>query len=1216
MLRFPVRLVIHRCSASLRRSATIGLLAFTSLLCGFSLRATADEQAPEASPNDEQRYESFILQQPGLVRYYTFEGVTLENAVADDLAGSEHALEYGGPDPLVVVTGRSAERTAVQLDHNWFEGQPVDVDRSSSVSLWFRTVGPGNELGNGSTSGMLVAQGDGYWSGLRVYVRYPRRDVHFQIGRPQPAHAVGLTGDEPVVDGAWHHLVATWDGNRMRLYLNGLLIDCIDYEGVYSKPSGRLRVGYANAGIGSVKLQVDELAIFDRALSAGEVLQMASATAATSRATEAWLRAHSATVGAEDWKTVERLTKQAGEKAELPESFRSRTQWALARSMWKQGRTPEAVADYTRVFENPDTPQAIRDIAAYRCMTFQRDVFSAKSSEAVYRRLLQRDDLTAEQRAGLHLALGECLLRGDDPAAAEAQFDSALATGVIQGQRAWDVRLQRAHARLAASQFAEARAAYAAFAAMPDCPIEFRGNARLCVGHAWFLDKQYGQAAKAFTEVAESADLLDHHRWEARQRANEMERMAAGLPARDTMASRTSIPQPPEPGVVLFVAPAGNDTDPGTAEQPLATLAGARDRIRAIKSDGGLPPGGVCVFVRDGTYSVRETIAFDEHDSGTAESPIIYQADEGAKPRFTGGVELSGLTAVTDPKVLARLPEAARDRVRQLNLKEKGVTDFGQIEQRGYGFAGYPANAWVDVYLGGHPLELARWPNDGFIEIDEVFAGQFRSDDSARPGVFGIDEERPRRWDGGDDIWMFGYWGHLWAGRSVRVASLDAENGRITTAQRSTYGYRQGAPFYFFNVFEELDCPGEYYLDRDSGMLYLIPPEGAAEATVHFPILAAPLVQMDDASHITLRGLTFELARTEGLVMRGGQKNLVAGCTFGRLGTNGLIVQGGTGHGALGCDLHTLGAGGVRMSGGDRATLKPGRHFVENCHVRDFSRIDRAYAPAVHLDGVGNRIAHNLFHDSPHHAMRVEGYEHLVELNEIHSVVYEADDQAGIDIYGNPAYRGLVIRWNYWHHIGSGHNVAGQAGIRLDDFISRVLMYGNVFYRSADGRFGAIQIHGGKDNLADNNLFIDCRSAFSFSPWGQKRWESRLEEPRTQHVVSAYGVDINKPPHSTRYPDLANMRPNADRNFLWRNVAIDCGRFHMRERGVNELMDNISWADESCIAGHGSDRPRLKPDSPVYRRLGFRPIPFEEIGLYEDANRATWPVEHRPRVAD
>ncbi len=399
-------------------------------------------------------------------------------------------------------------------------------------------------------------------------------------------------------------------------------------------------------------------------------------------------------------------------------------------------------------------------------------------------------------------------------------------------------------------------------------------------------------------------------------------------------------------------------------------------------------------------------------------------------------------------------------------------------------------------------------------------------------------------------------------------------------------------------------------MDRTTGILYLYPIAPLDQSLVQFPILEQPFLRLDGVQHVTLRGLTFELGRAEGAVVSDGERVLLAGCTFRQLGSNGVIIQGGRGHGLLGCDLTALGGGGVRVAGGDRASLTESEHFVENCHIRDFSRVDRVYSPAVHADGVGIRIAHNLIHDSPHHAMRVEGYEHTIEFNEVHDVVYEFDDQAGIDIYGNPAYRGIVIRHNFWHHIDSGHNVAGQAGIRLDDFISSVRIYGNVFYRCAGGRFGGVQIHGGKDNIVDNNLFIDCKYAVSFSPWGEQRWRDRLQDARTQSVIRSGGVDISKPPHSQRYPDLATMDENPDRNFLWRNIAIDCGQFATRDRGVNQWIDNRCLAGDSGFADAAEQDFTLSEDSSVYDRSSFRPIPFREIGLYQDEYRTSWPADH------
>jgi hypothetical protein len=88
------------------------------------------------------------------------------------------------------------------------------------------------------------------------------------------------------------------------------------------------------------------------------------------------------------------------------------------------------------------------------------------------------------------------------------------------------------------------------------------------------------------------------------------------------------------------------------------------------------------------------------------------------------------------------------------------------------------------------------------------------------------------------------------------------------------------------------------------------------------------------------------------------------------------------------------------------------------------------------------------------------------------------------------------------------------------------------------------------------------------------------------------------------------MSENADQNFIWRNLAVVCDEFYLRDRGVNEFMDNHVLSDDPGFADPAGCDFTLPIDAEVYRRFGFRPIPFGEIGLYEDANRASWPVEH------
>ena len=87
------------------------------------------------------------------------------------------------------------------------------------------------------------------------------------------------------------------------------------------------------------------------------------------------------------------------------------------------------------------------------------------------------------------------------------------------------------------------------------------------------------------------------------------------------------------------------------------------------------------------------------------------------------------------------------------------------------------------------------------------------------------------------------------------------------------------------------------------------------------------------------------------------------------------------------------------------------------------------------------------------------------------------------------------------------------------------------------------------------------------------------------------------------------MQENADRNFLRRNLVVDCARVKLRDRGVNLWLDNLQLCDDPGFADAEGRDFTLPEDSPVYDRFGFRPIPFREIGLYQDPYRATWPVE-------
>jgi len=284
--------------------------------------------------------------------------------------------------------------------------------------------------------------------------------------------------------------------------------------------------------------------------------------------------------------------------------------------------------------------------------------------------------------------------------------------------------------------------------------------------------------------------------------------------------------------------------------------------------------------------------------------------------------------------------------------------------------------------------------------------------------------------------------------------------------------------------------------------------------------------------------------------------------------------------------------------GGDRATLTPGRHVVENCRIHAFGRLDRTYTPAIQLEGVGHRVAHNLMYDCPSSVLRVEGNDHVIEYNEVRDAVQESDDQGAMELFLNPTYRGVVFRYNLFVDVGKTGTekaVHGQAAIRLDDAISGVEVYGNVFVRSANGHFGAVQLNSGRDNVIDNNLFIACRQGVSGGYHAGNvvwQWLRDGQVPPDFHLDERY---------LTRYPELAFLLAEPGINHLWRNVFCDCGRpIAGREESFARLASVTLAGAAAAELQAAVDARSVWPAIPALAAAGFCPLPLAHIGLYAD----------------
>ena len=367
----------------------------------------------------------------------------------------------------------------------------------------------------------------------------------------------------------------------------------------------------------------------------------------------------------------------------------------------------------------------------------------------------------------------------------------------------------------------------------------------------------------------------------------------------------------------LHVATDGDDRAPGTAEQPLRTLHAARDRLRDVRHEH---KGPITVLVHGGTHELEETLVFTREDSGSADAPITFMAAPDAVVTLSGGRRLR-----CDWRPF-------RDGIMVCDLEEfgQGALDFSQL------------------FVNGRRQVRARFPNRDDSD-PRAYSGYVRAtgkitDDipSPRPGpnddmvfsgapprgiTFNPETFTPRRWAHPEEAVIHIFQAHSWGNLQWRLRDVEWDQQRIWFGEG---GHQIGARWaatpcevnhrshYFIeNVFEELDAPGEWYLDKAECKLYFYPPPDLdlSSAVVEAPLLEQLVrfagTQDDPVRHITLEGFRIALTastflepydvpslsdwaihRGGALFLDGARDCTIRDCFFDAVGGNAVFMNG------------------------------------------------------------------------------------------------------------------------------------------------------------------------------------------------------------------------------------------------------------------------------------------------------------------------------------
>lgn len=598
----------------------------------------------------------------------------------------------------------------------------------------------------------------------------------------------------------------------------------------------------------------------------------------------------------------------------------------------------------------------------------------------------------------------------------------------------------------------------------------------------------------------------------------------------------------------FYVSLAGNDAWSGRLSEPNAdgtdgpfrTFGKARAAVSAFRAAESFKGGPTVVEVEAGLYELDSPLLFDESDSGTEDSPVIWRGAPFGKKYdapsvfLRGGKTLGEGVPVSDPAVLKRLKPEVRDKVLQFDLRGLGISDFGEC--------GSESN-WAELFFDGEPMTVSRFPNEGFLTIKEIDTDgnevkELRGTSSYVVPKIIVDADDIAAWADEPEIWAHGYWCWDWLNTRQRVVNVTPESKKIELdSPYHKYGYRLGQYYYVYHLLCELDQPGEFYIDGDAGLLYFFPPKPVTEGSLFLTVQNGD-VRGTGLHHFAFCGFGLDGCRGTALELNG-ENILVCDCMVRNVGGAG-IVSTGSNTLVFGNHLYNLGARAIKVDAGDRKTLTPGHVAVVNNDIHHYARVNRCYEAGINFGGCGILAAHNRITNAPHNAILFSGNNHRIELNEIAYVCEESNDAGAVYCGRDWTMRGNVVKNNYFHNI-EGFRKQGCVGVYLDDLFSSIDIVGNIFVNVTAATF----IGGGRDSSIVNNIFVECHPAVRIDGRGMN-WQADAPKgwvASAKNSGTIGDVSIATEPYASAYPKLRDVvkseNPGApEGNVFARNVVI------------------------------------------------------------------------------
>ena len=605
-------------------------------------------------------------------------------------------------------------------------------------------------------------------------------------------------------------------------------------------------------------------------------------------------------------------------------------------------------------------------------------------------------------------------------------------------------------------------------------------------------------------------------------------------------------------GQKIFVSAVGDDSGDGSEEEPLRTLEKAIDVANEMREDSDKL---IEILLREGTYSVTNTIKIINSQKDDPLLKISAYQDE--KVTINAGVDilLSAMSIADSDFTNAIIDKPNAGSVLQYNLKDEQIEDLGEISLRGH-LISDEKEAQAELSLNGEVQKLAGWPNGEYTGLikptDSNEYGKRTKSGIANGCSFQVNYDRPSQWSKPEQAWLLGTIGPNYEFDYYPVSRFDSEEKRVYLSRGALEKYYTEPYYRFENVPEELDEPGEYYIDRQSGMLYFYPPEDAPKDSVLTITMSTPtldvsgkapnsMFRIENSKNIVFENLIFKGGRGSAITGKNNSNIQFINCEINSFGENGIRFDASTDIKISDCKIHDVGQDGILfVSCGNYKTLSPSNIVVSNNDIYNFARLERSYKTGIDFGYrcVGATAANNHIHNGPHAGMIFYGVNNDIYGNEFDNLVTEFSDMDALYCNNSnyPWERGNKIHNNYFHDIGkssmNGRHQINVRAIRTDNRGCGLNIYENLFYNIGNGGngngnngIGAITAEGTRNRIF-NNLFVDCNEAY-FNTLQYKEIENADDGtlyPDT--VINSSGVEVANTINGAKVADLKKQMEN------------------------------------------------------------------------------------------